>query len=78
MLLIWHAHPPHPPLCRAVVPTLHMSDLGTKKAHKRFKEGQKVAGRVVGVDAPARRLTLTLKPSLLGSKLPLITCMQVG
>lgn len=112
-----------------------MSDLGTKKAHKKFKEGQKVgvqfcsglarmpavaaaqsfyqegggwhgacmdascqehdltppfpslccvlcepqvSGRVLTVDPAARKLTLTLKPSLLGSKLPLITCLQVG
>lgn len=61
-----------------MVPTLHMSDSGTKKAHKKFKEGQKVAGRVLAVDPAARRLTMTLKPALLGSKLPPITCLQVG
>ena len=64
--------------CRAMVPTIHMSDLGTKKAHKKFKEGQKVAGRVLAVDPTARKLTLTLKPALLGSKLPPITRLQVG
>ena len=55
-----------------------MSDLGTKKAHKKFREGQAVSGRVLAVDPAARRLTLTLKPALLGSKLPAITCLQVG
>ena len=34
--------------------------------------GQKVAGRILAVDAGAKRMSLTLKPGLLTSKLPLI------
>lgn len=44
--------PPHPdPPCSALVPTLHATDLGTAKGLKKFKEGQKVAGKVLTVDA---------------------------
>lgn len=42
----------------------------------RAQVGQAVAGRVLTVDAGARRMTLTLKPGLLTSKLPLIAAPQ--
>lgn len=116
------------------MPTLHASDLGSAKGLKKFKQGQKVAGRVLTVDpggwrvtlagrgwaglvgiggrrdwslglvpttrapgpiakpklplthspllpptlplAATRKVTVTLKPSLVGSKLPAITRMQ--
>ncbi len=35
--------------------------------------GQRVEGRVLNVDAANRKLSLTLKPALLGSKLTAIT-----
>lgn len=38
---------------RALVPAAHASDLGTKKGLKKFKEGQKVSGKVLAVDAGA-------------------------
>lgn len=38
--------------------------------------GQTVAGRVLTVDAATKRLSLTLKPGLLTSKLPLIVSQQ--
>jgi len=41
------------PACSALVPVLHASDLGTAKGLKKFKEGQKVAGKVLSVDTGA-------------------------
>jgi hypothetical protein len=35
---------------RALVPTMHASDLGSAKALRKFKPGQTVAGRVLTVD----------------------------
>lgn len=46
---------PAPPHRSALVPVLHASDLGTAKGLKKFKEGQKVAGKVLAVDAGAGR-----------------------
>lgn len=40
---------------RALVPALHASDLGTAKGLRKFKEGQKVQGRVLSVDPGAQR-----------------------
>ena len=41
--------------------------------------GQKVTGRVLEVDVAARRMTLSLKPGLLGSRLqPLASPQQVA
>ena len=36
--------------CRALVPVLHASDLGSAKGLGKFKEGQKVEGKVLTVD----------------------------
>jgi ribosomal protein S1 len=36
--------------CRALVPVLHASDLGSAKGLRKFKEGQKVEGKVLTVD----------------------------
>jgi rRNA biogenesis protein RRP5 len=38
--------------------------------------GQKVSGKVLEVDVAARRMTLTLKPGLLGSKLQCLASLQ--
>lgn len=62
---------------KGIVPKLHASDLGTDKGMSKFKIGQKVTGRVLQVDPSARKLTLTLKPGLLGSRLqPLASLAQ--
>lgn len=60
------------------MPTLHASDLGSAKALRKFKAGQRVAGKVLSIDPTAKRVTLTLKPSVVGSKLAPITSLQVG
>ena len=100
------------PRRRALVPTLHASDLGTAKGLRKYKEGQAVEGRVLTVNpgaqgrgaqagawrrraasglgtrpaykgrprpsarpqpAASKKVTVTLKPSVVGSKLPPIT-----
>lgn len=42
------------PACRALVPVLHASDVGTQKGMRKYKEGQRVAGKVLTVDAGGR------------------------
>ncbi|EFN56095.1 hypothetical protein CHLNCDRAFT_145628 [Chlorella variabilis] len=61
---------------RALVPVLHASDVGTAKALRKFKAGQTVAGKVLTVDPATKKVTMTLKPSLVGSKLPPIARTQ--
>eukprot|EP00798_Chlamydomonas_sp_ICE-L_P000495 gene495-1901_t len=61
---------------KALVPLLHASDTGTDKALTKFKVGQKVTGHVLDVDPVNRRMTLTLKKGLMGSKLPILASMQ--
>ena len=56
----------------AVVPPLHQSDVVTAKAYRKFKEGQSVRGRVLVVDHAAKKVVVTLKPSLVDSKLPVV------
>jgi hypothetical protein len=65
-----HPPPQITPSLKALVPPLHMSDVGSKKAKSKYKEGQTVEGRVLSVDPDAKKLRLTLKKALLGSKLP--------
>ncbi|KAK2076273.1 hypothetical protein QBZ16_001205 [Prototheca wickerhamii] len=55
---------------RALVPTLHATDAGTRRALGRYKKGQAVDGLVLELDAPRRRLLVTLKASILRSRLP--------
>lgn len=60
------------------MPTVHMSDSGSEKARAKFKEGQKVSGRVLEVDVAARKITLSLKKLLIGEKLPPFASWQVS
>jgi rRNA biogenesis protein RRP5 len=60
------------PGVRAHVPPAHVSDVASAKAHRKFKEGQRVAGRVLQVDPARKRVTLTLKQTLVDSKLAAI------
>jgi rRNA biogenesis protein RRP5 len=55
---------------RARAATQHLSDTGAARAGAKLKPGAAVRGRVLAVDAAARRVTVTLKPSLVNSKLP--------
>ncbi len=62
---------------RALVPLLHMSESGSARAASKFKEGQKVAARVLEADSAARRITLSLKKALCGDKLPPFSAWEV-
>jgi len=57
------------PGVRARVPDIHMADVGVGRAHRRFKEGQKVHGLVLEA-TPGRAPVLTLKKGLTRSRLP--------
>ena len=61
---------------KALVPALHMSDLASSKAHKKYKEGQKVGGRVLRVDVQNKKVVVTLKPALVDSKLPVLARVE--
>ena len=63
--------------CRAFVPTVHLSDLGSKASRSKFKVGQEVRGRVLERNAAAKRILMTLKKALIGSKLPAIAHLEV-
>lgn len=63
--------------CRALVPKMHLSDMGAEHGKKKFKVGQEVMGRVLECDVSARRIQLTLKKSLVASKLPVLTSVKV-
>ncbi len=60
------------PHLKAVVPALHMSEATHKKAHKKFKVGQKVSGAVLEVQPEKRKILMTMKKSLIDSKYPII------
>lgn len=66
------------PHLTALVPMLHLSDVVSPKTIRKFKEGQKVAGRVLSVDVETKKLTMTLKPSMIQSKLPIISSLEEG
>ncbi|KAF5829876.1 hypothetical protein DUNSADRAFT_15392 [Dunaliella salina] len=56
---------------RALVPALHLPDASSaQKARAKFKVDQTVTGRVLAVDPAAKKMSITLKPGLLTSKLP--------
>lgn len=57
---------------------MHMSDSGADRAKAKYKEGQKVSGRVLEVDVAARKITLSLKKLLVGEKLPPFASWQVS
>ena len=57
------------------MPSQHAAGASFKKSS--LKAGQKVAVRVLGCDAPNRRLTLTMKKLLLEEKLAPFTSWEV-
>ena len=64
------------PHLKAHVPALHFSDASHKKAHKKFKEGQVVNGKVLEVDREKKKIIVTLKQTLLESKYPILTSFE--
>ena len=59
-----------------VVTSYHLSDLASKKALKNIKEGKKVKVRVLSVDTAGKKMTLTMKPSLLDSNIEVLSDYQ--
>ena len=65
-------------LCRALVPSMHMANVHSKRGPSRYKEGQEVTGRILEVDAAKKRVSMSLKKLLCSDKLPTITSFQVS
>lgn len=57
--------------CRAFVPTAHLP------SKTKLKVGQEVRGRVLERDAGAKKIVMTLKKALIGSKLPALAHLEV-
>lgn len=58
------------PGLRASCSVSHLSDAGGAAAAKKLRPGARVRCRVLAVDAAARRVSVTLKPTLLAAKHP--------
>ena len=50
------------------IPKIHMSDINIKNPALKFKENQRVKAKVLTVDPSRRRLTLTLKRSVIKNR----------
>ncbi|XP_054937411.1 protein RRP5 homolog [Physeter macrocephalus] len=59
---------------RALVPPMHLADILMKNPEKKYHAGDGVKCRVLLCDPEARKLMVTLKKTLVESKLPAITC----
>ncbi|XP_067565605.1 protein RRP5 homolog isoform X3 [Pseudorca crassidens] len=59
---------------RALVPPMHLADILMKNPEKKYHVGDEVKCRVLLCDPEARKLMMTLKKTLVESKLPAITC----
>jgi ribosomal protein S1 len=66
------------PTLKALVPMAHLRDVPLSsgalgKAAEKLPVGAKVTLRVMAVDAATRRISMTAKPALVGTKLPVLT-----
>ncbi|XP_004474045.2 protein RRP5 homolog isoform X2 [Dasypus novemcinctus] len=59
---------------RGLVPSMHLADILMKNPEKKYHIGDEVKCRVLLCDPEAKKLMLTLKKTLVQSKLPAITC----
>ncbi|XP_057386642.1 protein RRP5 homolog isoform X2 [Balaenoptera acutorostrata] len=59
---------------RGLVPPMHVADILMKNPEKKYHAGDEVKCRVLLCDPEARKLMMTLKKTLVESKLPAITC----
>jgi rRNA biogenesis protein RRP5 len=68
------------PNLKGLVPKTHMSDAGVlpegSKLPSKLKPGKTLAARVLSVDPAGKRVQLTLKKGLLGSKLPVLSDLR--
>lgn len=68
---------------RGFVPPMHMGEVSAsdgrvrKSTLARFVKGATVSARVVGVDAKSKKVYLTCKKALVGSKLPIVASLEV-
>jgi len=61
---------------KALCPLAHLSDAPRSKISSKFLVGMRIKVRIMETDEYRRRVTVTHKKSLLGSKLPLITTIE--
>lgn len=61
---------------RGLVPSMHLADIMMKNPEKKFNTGDEVKCRVLLCDPEAKKLIMTLKKTLVTSKLPAITCYE--
>ncbi|XP_015350226.1 protein RRP5 homolog isoform X1 [Marmota marmota marmota] len=59
---------------RGLVPAMHLADILMKNPEKKYHIGDEVKCRVLLCDPEAKKLVMTLKKTLVTSKLPAITC----
>ncbi|XP_036857188.1 protein RRP5 homolog [Manis javanica] len=59
---------------RGLVPSVHLADILMKNPEKKYHIGDEVQCRVLLCDPEAKKLMMTLKKTLVESKLPAITC----
>uniref|UniRef100_A0A8I3WEE9 Protein RRP5 homolog n=1 Tax=Callithrix jacchus TaxID=9483 RepID=A0A8I3WEE9_CALJA len=59
---------------RGLVPHMHLADILMKNPEKKYHIGDEVKCRVLLCDPEAKKLVMTLKKTLVESKLPAITC----
>ncbi|XP_028005179.2 protein RRP5 homolog [Eptesicus fuscus] len=59
---------------RGLVPPMHLADIPMKNPEKKYHIGDEVTCRVLLCDPEAKKLMMTLKKTLVESKLPAITC----
>uniref|UniRef100_UPI00398EE491 protein RRP5 homolog isoform X2 n=1 Tax=Pristiophorus japonicus TaxID=55135 RepID=UPI00398EE491 len=61
---------------RGLVPRTHLADVPLKHPEKLYSVGDQVRCRVLTVNSDSKKLILTRKKTLVGSKLPLLTCYK--
>lgn len=61
---------------RGLVPSIHLADIVMKNPEKKFNTGDEVKCKVLLCDPEAKKLIMTLKKTLVTSKLPAITCYE--
>uniref|UniRef100_A0A8C6N5J9 Protein RRP5 homolog n=1 Tax=Mus spicilegus TaxID=10103 RepID=A0A8C6N5J9_MUSSI len=61
---------------KGLVPSMHLADIMMKNPEKKYSPGDEVKCRVLLCDPEAKKLIMTLKKTLVTSKLPLITCYE--
>ncbi|XP_028629899.1 protein RRP5 homolog [Grammomys surdaster] len=61
---------------KGLVPSMHLADIMMKNPEKKYSTGDEVMCRVLLCEPEAKKLIMTLKKTLITSKLPAITCYE--